>query len=115
MRQSPPGHRSGTGKFGLASCVILHEACHTLCGKPRAGPGLREQMSQSGVPIDPGAAEEPKRKFFSQKGSDQPGFSDPRIEAMLSASHRLMMERLEEGLEAIEETATSLMREVAGG
>jgi hypothetical protein len=71
-------------------------------------------MSQSGVPNDPGAAEEPKRRFFSQKGSDQPGFSDPRIEAMLSASHRMMMERLEEGLEAIEETATSLMREVAG-
>jgi gas vesicle protein len=69
-------------------------------------------MSQSGVPGSPGVAGEPKRRLFT-KAPETASFADPRIEAMISASHHVMMERLEEGLEAIEETASSLMREVA--
>src|SRR2546423_2286224 len=80
--------------------------------EPRAGPGLREDMTQSGLPGTPGTSGEPKRRLFT-KAPEAPSIADPRIEAMISASHRVMMERLEEGLEAIEETASSLMREVA--
>ena len=38
---------------------------------------------------------------------------DQRTTALVAAFHRLMMERLEEGLEAIEEVAGSLMRDLA--
>ena len=68
-------------------------------------------MSQPDEPRTPAASGEPKRRIFGK--GDPPLAFDPRVEAMLSASHRMMMERLEEGLEAIEEAAGSLMRDIA--
>jgi DNA anti-recombination protein RmuC len=64
-------------------------------------------MSTSAVSGNPGAAED------AASDSTSTGSLDPRIEAMVLASHRMMMERLEEGLEAIEEAAGSLMHELA--
>src|SRR5438067_2748109 len=81
-----PGAASGPS---LRACVIGPDPCPTLI-TPRDGPGLRERMSESGLPD-----------------------LDQRTNALVAAFHRLMMERLEEGLEAIEEVAGSLMRDLA--
>src|SRR2546421_7825245 len=72
---------------------------------------MRELMSQPGVSGGPGASGGPKRRSLPKP--DLPSELGPRTLAMLSASHRMMMERLEEGLEAIEEAASSLMRDLA--
>ncbi|MBI4260002.1 MAG: hypothetical protein HY658_05505 [Actinobacteria bacterium] len=76
-------------------------------------------MQETGVPGDPFGAGEPKRRrLFASSGRpavpQAPSFGDTRLEAMISAYHQVVVDRLEEGLRGIQSTAVSLMHEIAG-
>jgi hypothetical protein len=68
-------------------------------------------MQQADLPDSPGPSGESKRRIFPFKRGD--GFADARVDAVLTASHHMMMDRLEQGLRTIEGAASGLMREIA--
>jgi len=56
-----------------------------------------------------------RRSLFSRTANETPPTpSDSRAEALVSAYQQIVMERLEEGMRAIQQTANSLMHEIAG-
>lgn len=71
-------------------------------------------MQQPGVPGDPYAAGESKRRrLFAPRPPAPPYLGDTRLEAMIAAYHQVVVDRLDEGLRTIQQTAVSLMHEIA--
>ncbi len=76
-------------------------------------------MQQPGSSYPPGGPGQAKRRgLFAGKGAEQPAIfgtpGDTRVEAMLASYQQAMMERIEEGLRAIQQTGITLMHEIAG-
>jgi hypothetical protein len=57
-----------------------------------------------------------RRSLFSRTAQETavPTFADARAEALVSAYQQIVMERLEDGMRAIQQTANTLMHEIAG-
>lgn len=56
-----------------------------------------------------------RRSLFSRTANETPPTpSDSRAEALVSAYQQIVMERLEDGMRAIQQTANTLMHEIAG-
>jgi hypothetical protein len=77
-----------------------------------------QQPDLSGDPV--GAAEPKRRRLFSSASRPPaapippvPSVGDTRLEAMIAAYHQVVVDRLEDGLRTIQQTAVSLMHEIA--